>query len=307
MSNSLQAFQSFLSVIKQLRAENGCPWDKEQTPLSLRSDLIEEVFEASEAISENDVIHAKEELGDVMLNAVMCAYMYEQHENFTVAEVFSDVAEKLIRRHPHVFPQSEGSSEMTGNVKTSNEVLSQWDKIKDNVEGRKTESILDSVPKGFPPLLKSYKLQKKASKKGFDWENENQVKEKVLEELKEVMDAFHDVNNRKEEIANKLNMDINAVKKPFTENADSKLNQLQLKLEEEIGDLLFSVVNLARFLSVDPSVALSRTNEKFIRRFKYVEKSMKEAEIPMIKENLNQMDLYWNKAKAKEKENDNNE
>lgn len=293
MTELLQSFEQFFLVIQKLRAPDGCPWDKEQTPLSIRGDLIEETFEAIEAVSEGDVLHVKEELGDVMLNALMMAYMYQQNGDFSVADVMKDVSEKLIRRHPHVFKESEGSSQMNGQVSSSKEVLSQWDAIKRNVEGRNTESILDEVPKGFPPLTRAAKLQKKASKKGFDWHNVQQIEEKLLEELEEVRQAAKKLVAEKEKTDEQKN--------PFVQGASQSLNEAQLDLEEEIGDLLFSVVNLARRYKVEPAVALSRTNEKFCRRFKYVEKKMSLAKLPMNSEHLQEMDVFWGEAKENEK------
>jgi tetrapyrrole methylase family protein/MazG family protein len=162
-----EEFQRFFDTIKALRAPNGCPWDKEQTPLSMRNDLIEEAFEALDAISEQNPEHAKEELGDVILNATMISYMYEQENNFTVADVYKELTDKLIRRHPHVFPESEGQSCVEQKTSTPEEVLQQWDRIKSNLENRKSSSILDEVPKGFPPLLKAYKMQKKQQKRAL--------------------------------------------------------------------------------------------------------------------------------------------
>ena len=189
-SKTAAAFERFLNVIKCLRAKDGCPWDIKQTPLSMRTDLAEETFEAIDAISQEDVSHAKEELGDVLLNTLLISYMYEQNHDFTIEDAINEVAQKIIRRHPHVFHASEGSVCADGNVKNAQEVLVQWDKIKETVEGRGgSKSILDEVPKGFPPLLKAYKMQKKAAKKGFDWNELPPVKAKILEELAEVEQA----------------------------------------------------------------------------------------------------------------------
>ena len=242
-----EEFQRFFDTIKALRAPNGCPWDKEQTPLSMRNDLIEEAFEALDAISEQNPEHAKEELGDVILNATMISYMYEQENHFTVADVYKELTDKLIRRHPHVFPESEGQSCVEQKTSTPEEVLQQWDRIKSNLENRKSSSILDEVPNGFPPLLKAYKMQKKAAKKGFDWKDLKPVKDKIFEELNEVEQANENLQQFKQEPSNA---------KPFTVNSSETANEFQLHLEEEIGDLLFSVVNYARHLNVDPSVAL---------------------------------------------------
>lgn len=283
-----KAFNRLYNVVKILRCPEGCPWDKEQTPLSMRRDLIEETFEAIDAITQEDPFHAKEELGDVMLNATMISYMYEQKGDFSVAEVFNELAEKLIRRHPHVFPESEGSVCANTPVKNGEQVLNQWDRIKENLEGRKTECILDEVPQGFPPLLKAYKMQKKAAKKGFDWDNVEDVKAKITEELAEVEEARLKVNELLK------NQDAHVFEMKSSKEAD----EAQKELEGEIGDLLFAVVNYARHLGVDPETALNATNTKFHKRFSYVQKKMEENEIPMIQENLSKMDEFWNEAKT---------
>lgn len=283
-----KAFNRLYNVVKILRCPEGCPWDKEQTPLSMRRDLIEETFEAVDAITQEDSFHAKEELGDVMLNATMISYMYEQKGDFSVAEVLNDLAEKLIRRHPHVFPESEGSVCANTPVKNGEQVLNQWDRIKENLEGRKTECILDEVPQGFPPLLKAYKMQKKAAKKGFDWDNVEDVKAKITEELAEVEEARLKVNELLK------NQDAHVFEMKSSKEAD----EAQKELEGEIGDLLFAVVNYARHLGVDPETALNATNKKFHKRFSYVQKKMEENEIPMIQENLSKMDEFWNEAKT---------
>ena len=283
-----KAFNRLYNVVKILRCPEGCPWDKEQTPLSMRRDLIEETFEAVDAITQEDSFHAKEELGDVMLNATMISYMYEQKGDFSVAEVLNELAEKLIRRHPHVFPESEGSVCANTPVKNGEQVLNQWDRIKENLEGRKTECILDEVPQGFPPLLKAYKMQKKAAKKGFDWDNVEDVKAKITEELAEVEEARLKVNELLK------NQDVYVFEMKSSKEAD----EAQKELEGEIGDLLFAVVNYARHLGVDPETALNATNTKFHKRFSYVQKKMEENEIPMIQENLSKMDEFWNEAKT---------
>lgn len=289
--NSAQnAFQRLYTIITILRSEQGCPWDKEQTPLSMRQDLIEETFEAVDAISEEDAAHTKEELGDLMLNATMISYMHEQSGQFSVADVFNELSEKLIRRHPHVFPSSEGKVCAESSVKTGDQVLNQWDKIKENVEGRKTECILDEVPGGFPPLLKSFKLQKKAAKKGFDWDNIEEVKAKITEELNEVENAAEERNLILK----------NQDAQPFERKSTAAADAAQKSLEEEIGDLLFAVVNYARHLGVHPDVALSRTNEKFYRRFSYVQKKMNECNEEMAPGKLTLMDTFWNEAKKLE-------
>ena len=299
MKDTAQAFDFFYSVIQRLRAPDGCPWDREQTPLSLRSTLIEESFEVVDAITQQDAEHAKEELGDLLLNGLLISYIYQQQGDFTVADVMQEVAEKLIRRHPHVFPESEGRSQLQEGIATGEQVISQWDAIKEKVEGRREQSILDEVPAGFPPLLKALKYQKKAAKKAFDWEGPEQVLAKVEEELEEVKNAAA----AREQIL--------AVSKPANGRGDSKFDPLtvhstpqldaaQLHLEEELGDLLFAVTNLCRHYQVDPNAALSATNAKFYRRFLHVEQSMERQGIPMTKEHFQQMDQLWEEAKKLE-------
>jgi tetrapyrrole methylase family protein/MazG family protein len=267
-----ESFKALYDTVTALRGPGGCKWDQEQTPTTLRGDLIEETYECLEAIDENDPAHIAEELGDLYLLVTMIAYMHEQEGKFTVAGVLEKINEKLIRRHPHVF----------GDVKVNSvgEILDNWAKIKVNQEGRKPkDSILDEVSSGFPPMDRAYSLQKKAAKAGFDWPDAEGVTAKIKEELDEVQAA--------REASEK-----NARNEP---EASPDLTNI----EEELGDLLFSVINLCRFLKVEPSVALRRTNSKFVERFKYVEKKMKEAGHEMKKENLDIMDSFWNEAKEK--------
>jgi len=250
-----EAFKELYDIVIKLRSPGGCPWDIEQTPSSLRGSLVEETYECLEAIDENDPSHIAEELGDLFLLATMISYMHEQEGKFSVADALSNVSKKLIRRHPHVFGEVK--------VKDSAEVLSNWAEIKVKQEGRKPkDSVLDEVSGGLPPLDRAFKLQKKAAKTGFDWQNIEGVIEKIKEELDEVRAAKNETET-----------------------------------EEELGDLLFSVINLCRFLKIEPSAALNRTNNKFIERFKYVEKKMKETGQEMKKENIDIMDKYWNEAK----------
>ena len=252
-----RTFRTLCEIIARLRAPDGCPWDREQTPLSLRGALVEETYECIEAITEEDPPHVKEELGDLFLLAVMLSYMHQQEGAFSIAEVLEGISEKLIRRHPHVFAGIE--------VKDSAEVLDNWARIKNEQEGRKPkDSILDEVKHGLPPLDRAFELQKKASKAGFDWPDIKGVFTKIEEELREVQDA---------------------------------VNSGGTTQEEELGDLLFSVVNLCRFLKVEASAALIKANAKFIRRFRHVETRMKETGTEMKQENLSLMDRYWEEAK----------
>ena len=269
------AFAALFTTIKRLRAPGGCPWDIEQTPMTLRATLLEETYEAIEALEEatadsSKAVHASEELGDVLLNIVMIAYMFEQERHFSVAEMINALNEKLIRRHPHVFGQTEGFPDQNDTQKpvTAEKVLAQWDTIKDKIEGRASASVLDSIPKTFPPLTRAYKLQKKAAKKGFDWDSIDGPQKKVEEEVAEFTEAL--------------------------------AHGTQEETEAEFGDLLFSLVNAARHLHIDSAIALSRTNAKFERRFRYVEKRMEEAGLPCSRESLSQMDSFWEEAKRLE-------
>jgi tetrapyrrole methylase family protein/MazG family protein len=260
------AFNALYDTVAKLRGPGGCPWDKEQNPSTLRGALVEETYECIEAIDENDALHVAEELGDLFLLTTMIAYMHEQEGKFTVADALTKVNEKLIRRHPHVFGELK--------VKDSAEVLNNWAAIKVNQEGRKPkDSILDEVSSGLPPMDRAFKLQKKAAKVGFDWPDIEGVIAKIKEELDEAQEAC--------------------------KQADVAHNeQMAEAVEEELGDLLFSVINLCRFLKVEPSVALRRTNSKFVERFKHVEKKMKESGQEMKRENLGVMDAFWNEAKG---------
>lgn len=263
----MEAFNRLHQTILRLRAPGGCPWDREQTPETLRETLIEEAYETVEAITEDDTDHVCEELGDVFLNAVMLSYMYEQQGQFTVTDVLGAVCDKLIRRHPHVFGETDGYAGPGSGKETDTpeKVLDQWEHIKQKVEGRKGTSALDGVSRGLPALERAKKLQKRASKCGFDWNHIDDVWPKVDEELSELREAAADGNPG--------------------------------RIEEELGDVLFSLVNIARHLKVDPGVALTRTNAKFVRRFEHVESSMKNAGLPMDKDHLADMDRFWNELR----------
>jgi tetrapyrrole methylase family protein/MazG family protein len=262
MVNEIEkTFKGLYDVVVRLRAPDGCPWDREQTPSSLRSGLIEETYECIEAIDEGDSAHIKEELGDIFLLAVMLSYMHEQAGLFSVGDVLAGVSEKLVRRHPHVFGDV--------NVKDSEEVLRNWARIKVEQEGRSPkDSIMDEVSGALPPLDRAYKLQKKAGKAGFDWDKAEEIIAKIQEEIEEV-------------------------RAEIVEDDKSRIEFL----EDELGDLLFAVVNLCRFLKVEPSLALRRTNGKFIQRFKHIERRMGEASRAMNHENLTLMERYWQEAK----------
>lgn len=262
-------FEKLVDVMATLRAPGGCPWDAEQTYESLGQYLLEECFEAFDAIQEatetNDTTHLREELGDVLLQVVFHSTIAAERGDFTVDDVAKGVTEKLILRHPHVFGEKD--------LKTADDVLNNWDELKkiERAASGKVEkmqdSILDEIPVAFPALIEANKLTKKAAKARFDWENAEQIFDKIAEETKELKAAI---------AANK------------TEN-----------VEEEIGDLLFAVVNLARRLNVEPENALKKTNRKFRQRFKFIEKSLKTDGKSLDESNLEEMDALWNVAKNK--------
>ncbi len=263
-------FDELVAVMRRLREPNGCPWDREQTYESLAPYLLEESYEAFDAIHEatetGETEHLREELGDVLLQIIFHSQIAAERGDFTIDEVAEEVSNKLILRHPHVF-----EPESAEKLETANDVLQNWDKLKDGqrkasgaVEKTK-DSILDDVPVHFPALLEGQKMTKKAAKVGFDWKNIEQIYEKLNEEIDE------------------LNVAIT------TEN--------QTHIEEEIGDLLFVVMNLARKLDVDAETALKKTNRKFRKRFGFIEKSLKEKDKTLEDSNLEEMDSLWNKAK----------
>ena len=261
MESTLNAIKEFIEVIIKLRSPNGCPWDLEQTSLSMRNNLIEEAFECVEAINNQDIDHIKEELGDIFLVAAMIAYINEQEGKFTISDVFDNIKDKLIRRHPHVFGDS--------NISSSNKVIEQWNDIKENIEGRrKKDSVLDGIKKYLPAMDISEKMQKKASKNGFDWSNLLDIMDKLDEEKSELLEAVY--SNDK------------------------------IKIENEIGDLIFTTINIARFLKIEATPALMRTNYKFEKRFLYMEKEMKKLGKPLAKDNIDMMEKLWNQAKKDE-------
>lgn len=250
-----------ISVMAKLRSPEGCPWDREQTYESLAQYLLEESYETFDAIQSGDIAHLREELGDVLLQVIFHSQIAAELGDFTIEDVASEVSNKLILRHPHVFGDEK--------LETANDVLANWDNLKaierkasGKVEKTK-DSILDDVPVTFPALLEGQKLTKKAAKVKFDWENTDQIFDKLEEETSELKEAISKNEN----------------------------------IEEEIGDLLFVVLNLARKLDIDAESALKKTNRKFRNRFGFIEKSLKEKGKSLAESNLAEMDELWNEAK----------
>ncbi|HEY8937694.1 MAG TPA: nucleoside triphosphate pyrophosphohydrolase [Cyclobacteriaceae bacterium] len=253
----LQAFDRLLTVMDELR-EN-CPWDKKQTLESLRHLTIEETYELSDAILEGDIQEVKKEIGDIMLHLVFYSRIASEVKAFDVADVMNSLCEKLIIRHPHIYADVVADDEET--------VKANWEKIKLK-QGNK--SVLEGVPKSLPALVKAIRIQDKARGVGFDWEKKEQVWEKVEEEMQEFKKEFNTESNE-------------AIHKE--------------KAMAEFGDLLFSLVNYARFIDIDPEEALERTNKKFIKRFQYLEAESAKDGKKMGEMSLAEMDIYWERAK----------
>lgn len=255
MEKKLKAFERLLNIMDELREQ--CPWDKKQTIESLRHLTIEETYELADAILDKDMKEIKKELGDILLHIVFYARIGSETKDFDIADVINSLCEKLISRHPHIY----------GDVKVTDEqqVKENWEKLKLK-EGNK--SVLGGVPKSLPALIKATRIQDKAKAVGFDWENKDQVWEKVQEELGE------------------LRAEID------TEKANKE------KIEQEFGDVLFSLINYARFIDVDPESALEKTNKKFIKRFQYLEEETRKQGKALEDMTLEEMDIYWNKAKT---------
>lgn len=257
MSNTIQdklkAFERLLHIMDDLREQ--CPWDRKQTFESLRNLTIEETYELADAILEDDLEGVKEELGDLMLHLVFYAKMGDEKGVFDIADALNHVCEKLIKRHPHIYGDVK--------VQDAEEVKRNWEQLKLQ-EGKK--SVLQGVPKSLPAMVKAYRMQEKTSKVGFDWDNEQQVWDKVEEEIQEF----------KESIAQKESKEA---------------------VELEFGDVLFSMINYARFHGIDPETALEKVNQKFKKRFEYIETN---APKPLPEMSLAEMDVLWSAAKMKE-------
>ena len=252
-------FNDLLRIMEILRAPDGCMWDREQDHQSIRRNFIEETYEVCEAIDEQDPEHLKEELGDVLLQVVFHTQMEKEKGVFDIGDVADGICKKLIYRHPHIFGTVE--------VGSSEEILRNWDELKRKEKHQETDtSALESVAKSLPGLIRAEKLQKKAAKVGFDWENAQGALEKVEEELDEV-------------------------KRAMTGDGDP---------EEELGDLLFAAVNVARHLKVDPERAMEKTCNKFVRRFAEMERQARQENKALSDLSLTELDTLWNRSKEKE-------
>lgn len=262
----MKSFDELITIMARLRAPGGCPWDREQTYGSLAQYLLEETYETFDAIQEaeeGNPANLREELGDVLLQVVFHSQIAEERGDFTIDEVIRGVAEKLVLRHPHVFGEKK--------LETASDVVNNWDELKrmeraaSGKEEKPKDSILDDVTVHFPALLEAQKLTKKAAKVGFDWESAEQIFDKLHEEIDELKAALKE--------------------------------KKEIEIQEEIGDLLFVIVNLARHFDADAETALKLTNRKFRRRFSFIENELKRQNKTLAETSLEEMDRLWNEAK----------
>ncbi len=258
MTDTDRKLSDLVAVMKKLRGPGGCPWDREQTAESIKPFLLEETYEVLEAMDEGKPHLVREELGDLLFQIVFLSELASEEGRFAIDDVIAGIADKMVKRHPHVFGDAE--------AKTSADVLSQWERRKrDEKGGPAKRSALDGVPRELPALLRAQRLQDKASRVGFDWDHPEQVMEKVDEELREFREVL-------------------AAKDPE-------------RMEEELGDLFFSLVNIARFIGVNPEDALRKTISKFIRRFRHIEEKAHTAGRDLGEMTLAEMDALWEDAK----------
>ena len=261
MTEEYKGFEGLIEIMKKLRGPGGCPWDREQTKESLKPYVIEEAYEVVEAIDDGDISELKEELGDLLLQVVFLSELSDEAGDFKIDDVITAISEKLVRRHPHVFGEETSD--------TSEEVLKSWASIKvDEKKEKGKSSILDGVPCQMPALLRAHRITEKAARVGFDWDHIDEVFKKLEEELGEFEEA----------VASK---DI-------------------VKVEEELGDVIFALVNISRFLEVNPEEALKKTVRKFVSRFNYIEESLERGRIDIREASLEEMEKLWEEAKKLE-------
>ena len=252
-------FSDLVDIMKILRSENGCPWDREQTHESLKKYLIEETYEVLEVIDLKDKDRLCEELGDLLLQIIFHAQIAAEDGKFDINDVITGICRKMIQRHTHVFGDAKAEN--------ADEVITNWEAIKKKEKGQKSQAeVLRSVPANLPALMRSYKVQQKAAQVGFDWDNIDDVIAKVHEEIKELEDVYKSKNVE--------------------------------RIIDEMGDVFFALVNLARFLKVQPELALTGTINKFIKRFEYIEQESEKMGKRLENMKLSEMDELWNKAKV---------
>ncbi len=256
----MDKFEQLVEIIKILRSNDGCPWDREQTHISLKPMLVEECSELLDAIDNNDVENMKEELGDILMHTIFHAQIAEENGQFDINDVLDEINAKMVRRHPHIFGDKN-------KIANPDDVIKLWEEIKaEEKKGKRSSSILAGIPKNLPALARAIKMQIKAAKVGFDWEREEDVFNKIIEEFNELKEAY------------------------LNKNSDN--------IEEEIGDLLFSIVNLCRYRKTSTSEELlHKTINKFEQRFSYIERELQKENIKLEDAGLKKMDSLWNEAK----------
>ena len=258
MSETLNSLSKLIEITETLMGDNGCPWDKVQTRESLKPYLVEETYEVLEALDTNDPEKIKDELGDLLYQILFHSKISSLKGEFDFRDVIDNLSEKMVRRHPHVFNE--------GKLSTPDQVVGQWEEIKRKENNKANQkSILDSIPINLPSLIKAQKLQKKTAKEGFDWDQINDVFDKLDEEIKEFKEAV--------------------------------LKKVPADIQSEIGDILFIITNIAKFYKVDAEEALRSTNNKFIKRFQYIEQKLEEKGKTLKDSSLEEMERYWQEAK----------
>ena len=261
MQNTTSAgFMEIMTIMRRLRGSGGCPWDAEQSHESLKRYLLEESYEVLEAIDSNNDELLKEELGDLLLQPVFHAAIAEERGAFTIDDIMQTLADKLIRRHPHVFGDEQ--------IADSEAQVANWEKIKKTEKGEERRSALSGVPPHLPALMKAHKITEKAARVGFDWEHVDQVMAKVIEELHEFEEAMAEGS--------------------------------QARMEAELGDLLFALVNLGRFIAIDPEEALRKTIARFQRRFEFIEATLHIQNKSLQSSTLDEREYLWSEAKKQE-------
>ena len=253
------AFKKLTEIVDTLMGENGCPWDKVQTRESLKPYLVEEAYETLEALDNNNPEEIKEELGDLLYQVLFHAKISENKNEFNITDVVESISHKMVHRHPHVFKEE--------NLETPEEVVTQWEEIKSKEKGKANrESVLDGIPRHLPGLLRAQKLQKKAAKQGFDWDKIDDVFDKLDEEVAEFKEAV--------------------------------LSGKETDMTSELGDIIFVLVNIAKFKKIDAEEALRATNNKFIKRFQHIEAKVAKCGKTLKKTSLEELEKYWQEAKG---------